>query len=171
MCSGAFFLVGLFVFFKGSFRFASRTIEKEQARQMAVLLMVPFIFGICAGTFVGFTSAPVTNMDELAESMSGLLVIELLMLAGVVGFVLYWIYSRPKTLDGEGMTFVKSKMMDVMTPAEAADYLRVSENDVRALIDDGKLPAARIGGDFRIARRAIDDYLTSERYQNPFDDL
>jgi excisionase family DNA binding protein len=47
----------------------------------------------------------------------------------------------------------------VLTVADAARYLKVTDADVLDLINDGKLPASRIGSDYRIARSAIDDML------------
>jgi excisionase family DNA binding protein len=56
-------------------------------------------------------------------------------------------------------TPVQQSVHDILTVPEAAAYLRVTEEDVMRLIDDGKLPAARFGDSFRIARIAIDDFL------------
>ena len=47
----------------------------------------------------------------------------------------------------------------VMTLEQAAAYVQVSPADIQALIDDGSLQAKRIGSQYRIARRAIDDFL------------
>jgi excisionase family DNA binding protein len=47
----------------------------------------------------------------------------------------------------------------VMTPAEAATYLRVSEEDVMAAITAGELKAKKIGNAFRISKEALDAYL------------
>ena len=47
----------------------------------------------------------------------------------------------------------------VMTLEQAAGYLQVSPADIQALIDDGSLRAKRIGNQYRIARKAIDDFL------------
>jgi excisionase family DNA binding protein len=47
----------------------------------------------------------------------------------------------------------------VMTPAEAAAYLRVSEEDVIAAINAGDLKAKKIGTAFRISKEALDEYL------------
>jgi excisionase family DNA binding protein len=47
----------------------------------------------------------------------------------------------------------------VMTPAEAATYLRVSEEDVLAAITAGELKAKKIGNAFRISKEALDAYL------------
>ncbi|MGW8249341.1 MAG: SPFH domain-containing protein, partial [Anaerolineales bacterium] len=49
----------------------------------------------------------------------------------------------------------------VMTPAEAASYLRVSEEDVIAAINAGDLKAKKLGNAFRISKEALDDFLNS----------
>ncbi|MGE5222896.1 MAG: SPFH domain-containing protein [Omnitrophica WOR_2 bacterium] len=48
---------------------------------------------------------------------------------------------------------------DVMTPAEAAAYLRVSEEDVLAAINSGDLKARKIGSAYRISKDALDAFL------------
>jgi excisionase family DNA binding protein len=48
---------------------------------------------------------------------------------------------------------------DVMTPAEAANVLRVSEEDVIAAINAGDLKARKIGNAYRISREALDAFL------------
>ncbi len=50
---------------------------------------------------------------------------------------------------------------DVMTPSEAATYLKVSEEDVVLAIDEGQIKAKKIGNAYRISREALDDYLSS----------
>ncbi|MEJ2599772.1 MAG: helix-turn-helix domain-containing protein, partial [Anaerolineales bacterium] len=47
----------------------------------------------------------------------------------------------------------------VMTPAEAASVLRVSEEDVVAAITAGDLKARKIGNAYRISKEALDEYL------------
>lgn len=49
---------------------------------------------------------------------------------------------------------------DVMTPSEAASYLKVAEEDVVAAIEAGQIKAKKIGKAFRISREALDDYLS-----------
>jgi len=49
----------------------------------------------------------------------------------------------------------------VMTPSEAAGFLRVSEEDVVAAIEGGQLKAKKIGKAYRISREALEDYLKS----------
>jgi excisionase family DNA binding protein len=50
-------------------------------------------------------------------------------------------------------------MPDVMTPGEAAQMLRVSEEDVVAAIEAGDLKARKIGSAYRISKSALEDYL------------
>jgi excisionase family DNA binding protein len=52
-----------------------------------------------------------------------------------------------------------SSTPDVMTPSEAATYLRVSEEDVVAAITAGDLKAKKIGNAFRISKDALDAFL------------
>ena len=50
---------------------------------------------------------------------------------------------------------------NVMTPAEAAAVLRVSEEDVLAAITSGDLKAKKIGSAYRISKDALDAFLKS----------
>ncbi len=49
----------------------------------------------------------------------------------------------------------------IMTPSEAASYLKVAEEDVIAAIEGGQLKAKKIGNAYRISREAIDEFLSS----------
>ncbi len=48
---------------------------------------------------------------------------------------------------------------DVMTLEEAANYLKVSTEDVQAIIDSGDLSARKIGSQYRISKSAVDAFL------------
>lgn len=50
---------------------------------------------------------------------------------------------------------------DVMTPSEAAAYLKVSEEDVMEAIKDKSLKAKKVGKAYRISKAALDEYLAS----------
>jgi len=50
-------------------------------------------------------------------------------------------------------------MPDVMTPAEAASYLRVSEEDVLAAIAAGEIKARKLGSAFRISKQALEEFM------------
>jgi excisionase family DNA binding protein len=48
---------------------------------------------------------------------------------------------------------------DLLTPADVARRLGVTEADVAAIIESGELPAKRIGTSFRVKRSELDAYL------------
>jgi excisionase family DNA binding protein len=52
---------------------------------------------------------------------------------------------------------------DVLTLAEAASYLRVTEDALRELADRDAIPARRIAGDWRFLKRALADWLRHGR--------
>lgn len=51
-------------------------------------------------------------------------------------------------------------MPDVMTPSEAAGFLKVSEEDVIAAIQAGDLKARKLGNAYRISKKALEDFLS-----------
>ena len=50
---------------------------------------------------------------------------------------------------------------DIMSPAEAANYLKVAEADIMQMVNDGSLKAKKIGSQFRISKGVLDDFLKS----------
>ncbi|MCA9961523.1 MAG: helix-turn-helix domain-containing protein, partial [Anaerolineales bacterium] len=52
-----------------------------------------------------------------------------------------------------------SGMPDVMTPAQAAQFLQVAEEDVIAAIEEGDLKARKIGRAYRISKAALEEFL------------
>jgi excisionase family DNA binding protein len=50
-------------------------------------------------------------------------------------------------------------MPDVMTPAEAAQFLKVSAEDVVAAIEAGDLKARKLGSAYRISKDSLNDFL------------
>lgn len=50
-------------------------------------------------------------------------------------------------------------MADVMTPAEAAQYLKVSAEDVVAAIEAGDLKARKMGNAYRISKDSLQEFL------------
>jgi excisionase family DNA binding protein len=48
---------------------------------------------------------------------------------------------------------------DILTLAEAAAYLRAEPTAVERLIDEEKIPARKIGGEWRFLKKALDDWL------------
>jgi excisionase family DNA binding protein len=52
-----------------------------------------------------------------------------------------------------------ASMPSVMTPAEAATFLKVSEEDVVAAITAGDLKARKLGSAYRISKEALEEFL------------
>jgi excisionase family DNA binding protein len=50
-------------------------------------------------------------------------------------------------------------MPDVMTPAQAATILQVTEHDVLAAIEAGDLKAKKIGAAYRISKANLEEFL------------
>ena len=70
------------------------------------------------------------------------------------------IQQRPPEAPG-GTQTVKTGMPDVMTPSEAAEVLRVSEEDVVAAIEAGDLKAKKLGKAYRISKSSLEEFLNS----------
>jgi len=51
------------------------------------------------------------------------------------------------------------KAPSIMTPAQAAAYLQVTEQDIMAMIQDGSLKAKKLGSRYRIAKSIIDEFI------------
>jgi excisionase family DNA binding protein len=52
-------------------------------------------------------------------------------------------------------------MPDVMSPAEAAGFLKVSEEDVLAALEAGDLKGKKLGKAYRISKEALLNFLNS----------
>ncbi|NPV77677.1 MAG: helix-turn-helix domain-containing protein [Anaerolineae bacterium] len=60
---------------------------------------------------------------------------------------------------GTGAAPAGGAMPDIMTPSEAAQFLKVSEEDVISAITAGDLKARKIGNAFRISKEALQEFL------------
>jgi excisionase family DNA binding protein len=162
MCSGIAFFFGLFLLFRGQLIINNRVIPKDRTRLIGLALMAPLVIGLLVGFVIGQSSG-VLDFDTLQNAA----LVELVALIIAFGVVYYLISTTPPsdTVPMPSMrpfappTPAQPSVHDILTVPEAAAYLRVSEQEVMRLIDEGKLPAARIGDSFRIARIAIDDFL------------
>jgi len=67
----------------------------------------------------------------------------------------------PPPIQGAAAVSPASGFPDLLSPADAAKLLGVSENDVLATLADGSLKGKKIGATWRITRAAIDEFLKS----------
>jgi len=54
-----------------------------------------------------------------------------------------------------------AKMPDIMTPAEAAQFIKVTEEDIMAAISDGTLKAKKVGKAYRISKDNLEAFMNS----------
>lgn len=165
MCSGIAFFFGLFLLFRGQLVINNRIIPPNKTRLIAFILMSPLLVSLFMGFFV-FRGNGLEDMSSLYDAVLIELIVLVLALIGV-GYI---VSTTPpaSTLPMQQMSpfappSVTPHVPDILTVPEAAAYLHVSEAEVMRLIDEGKLPAARIGDHFRIARIAIEDFLKQEQ--------
>ncbi|MEP7292201.1 MAG: helix-turn-helix domain-containing protein [Chloroflexota bacterium] len=146
---------------------------RPQTRTIGLILMAPLVIEFCASSMLvynyisfgedGSFSLSPDAFDYVAGTLG---VIELVAVIAAVGWVLYTIFGRPpadvmlsSSASSRQVGASPPRTPDIMTVAEAAVYMRVTEKDVLDLIDQGRLGAARIGSSYRIARIAIDDFM------------
>ncbi len=174
------FLVGIFVLFKGSFTLFGRTVPQRQARAIGLILMAPLLIEFCASTMLmynylqfnadGTFSLDANAFQAITDQLS---MVELITVLLSIGLALLNIFNAPQgeaadspqparatnPLRSQQPQPPTAPVPNIMTVAEAASYMRVSESEVLDLINAGKLGAARIGDSYRIARIAIEDFL------------
>jgi excisionase family DNA binding protein len=67
----------------------------------------------------------------------------------------------PPPIPGAAAASPAGGLPDLLSPADAAQLLGVSENDVLATLADGSLKGKKIGASWRITRSALDEFLKS----------
>lgn len=80
-------------------------------------------------------------------------------IGNVLGGTLAGMQQPNQNAAGAGAAAASTMIPDVMTPTEAAGFLKVSEEDVIAAINAGELKARKIGNAFRISKEALQDYI------------
>jgi excisionase family DNA binding protein len=69
--------------------------------------------------------------------------------------------GAPPPLPGAAGIAGAAALPDLLTPADAARTLGVSEADVMAALADGSLKGKKIGSAWRITKQALDEFLKS----------
>lgn len=67
--------------------------------------------------------------------------------------------AQPGQASATSSASASTGLPDVMTPTEAAGFLKVSEEDVIAAINAGELKARKIGSAMRISKESLQEYL------------
>ena len=58
---------------------------------------------------------------------------------------------------------MKNTQTDLLTLQEVADYLRISMVSCHGWVKDGKLPAIRVGREWRVRQSDLDSWMDSNR--------
>lgn len=67
--------------------------------------------------------------------------------------------ATPPPLPGQAPAAAAAPVADILTPAQVAQTLGVTEADVIASIDSGDLKGKKIGSQYRITKAALDEFL------------
>ncbi|MGQ9888541.1 MAG: helix-turn-helix domain-containing protein [Aggregatilineales bacterium] len=167
ICEAILIVLGAYMLLSGRIDIGGVRASGPNVRLAGAVLMAPLAFGaLAAPLFVMISGGRITADLLLVASC-----VELLVVLGALSVASQLVrQARSESEDADApaapLFFGRAPSPPapqnapaIMTVAEAAAYLRVSEQDVRDLIEAGKLPAARVGGEYRIARRAVDDYV------------
>jgi excisionase family DNA binding protein len=182
MCSGAAFIIGIALLIRGRFTFNDRAVPPEKTRIIAFVLMLPLLVGFCTGLFVLPTMTGTLDLETLQTAAF----IEFIAFVAAIVGVAYLIASVPPGTSSGSRPVEDEKpkrfepaqpfqpqipeppatLVDlprVLSVEQAAAYLRRTPAEVLTLIEQGKLPAARDSSGYRIARIALEDYLSEQR--------
>lgn len=168
ICESIFFFAGLYYILTGRFRIGKRVITGNRARYIGGVLVLPLAFGLIVGFIIGLNtglSGDLSNLDW--DALSSVAMIELLLVIGAFIAALTLVLTAPEAdfapanmeVHSLAATPPPTVFGSVLTVPEAARYLKVSEAEILQLIDDGRIAAARIGSDYRIARVVLDELL------------
>ena len=173
---------GIYLWYKGQFRFGSIQTEGRHVKVAGVLLMLPaagaFVLSLLIGLFFGSIMQLVVSLlvvISVIEFMSVFLVLWLAYLLlvnparaprlpGYLGEVQAGIgpqqsQSRQRPTQ-QAQPAVHQTEKKVLTLAEAAHYLGMTEAQVLNLIDNSQLAAARSNNyNYQIARSQLDEVL------------
>jgi excisionase family DNA binding protein len=180
-------VIGIFLWYRGRFKFASIHTEGRHVRAAGVVLMLPFILifalGIGVMLFMGFEA----GINFLFSGPMLILSLSAMVLAVAIAYILIADPPNAPHLPGilgqiqderHGKAVepprqpVSSHPLDRLSPFgapkrgvvptvlsvnEAAEYMKLTPAEIMGLIDAGKLAAARGTSGFRIARSLLDE--------------
>ncbi|MFN8371898.1 MAG: helix-turn-helix domain-containing protein [Anaerolineae bacterium] len=165
---------------------ALSSIPHKGARR--IVLLLPVITGLLLTTLVHAADAEINQDGEEADQHQILILLEVagvgLTIVGICGLLSkirvasLWMpndtpfESYKPFKPAYTSTFPISPIVtppifehSSMTLSEAARYLRISEHDVRMLIDEGSILATQRGASYLITRRALDDFAYHEQFR------
>ncbi len=142
LCEGIFFFIGLVILITGKVKLSgSKIVTGRPARAIGLIFMLDIPFAFVTTALIDASSPNLLNPDQ-------------------GGFESYWIDIMVVAvclLIALGVSFsAPASVPSTMTPEEAARYLRVPPEEIYLLIENNRLPAARVGTQYQIAKEQID---------------
>lgn len=68
-------------------------------------------------------------------------------------------------MDNNNQGASENNVPDIMTLQEVADYLGLHYLTIYRLIQENKIPAAKIGGSWRFRKDVLDEWINSDMHQ------
>lgn len=187
LIEGLMFFLGFMLLVRGEMTLFGRTLRDQRARLAAFILMAPSIIFFFIAFFVAFQFESPDDLMANVDRLSWLTTLEFFGVVAAGGAFAYLLYTtepdtgdvnrsntasqvtRPQTVQttaADPQTTQRTAPAPepaipektILTVAEAADYLQMSPDDVRQLIYDSKIAAARIGSEYRIATDVVVEY-------------
>lgn len=160
------FFAGVYLLATGSVQLDMLRAQGKNVRYAGGVLLLPLLGGLALGTFIGFAYG-----QDVPEKL--MLNAKFLEISGMFGAIIVSgllinadrIFAADSGVENstEAQKRQAAKPRNILTVEEAAAYLKTSTHDIRQLIDQGKLPAARSNGGYAIARSALDELVPEQR--------
>lgn len=189
-------VLGALLWYRGRFNFGTIRTEGRHVRAAGVVLMLPFIMifamGLMVMMFMGFES----GVNFLFSGPMLILSLSAMVLAIAVAYILIVdppsaphlpgllgqiqderranpsepvqrsTSTHPLDRSGAPATAKRGPVASILSVNEAAEYMKMTPAEIMALIDAGKLAAARGNAGFRIARSLLDE-MKRDGLSNP----
>jgi excisionase family DNA binding protein len=145
VCSGILFIVGIVIVVSGRVMISGgRLVTGTRARVIGLIFMLPVPLNAVLNALFGAGYSDYYLVETAVFFLC-------LLLGVIVGLSADSIDTKRPAAHAD--------LPPVLTVAEAARYLRVSEGEVRRLIQTERLRAAWIGSKYRISKEALDDFM------------
>jgi len=166
------FIVGLILLLLGRFRIGNIQAEGQVVRGVGVLLMLPLMSVFFMAQMLSFINGG--TLDGSTGNRVFLFLIEIsatIICCGVAYVMLKRasegeVSTVPKIINFPSNTQKRpsrrKNLPPVLSIAQTADYLNISEDAVMELIEEGKLVAAKDINGWRVARAVLEELDTEE---------
>jgi excisionase family DNA binding protein len=145
--------------------YGKKTVEGDRARLIGVILLAPTATVIClmvtAVSSNSLTQSSATSIDGVTLVVMIVALVLAVWLAVTAPQEMTYApapaplpYAMPQPLIQQAPDAERR----IMSLAEAARYLGVSEPEVLRLIESGEIEAGRLGAEYRVVRESLDNY-------------